>query len=448
VALGWQVCAVGVWLLACWLAGGILLAGTARGPRVGQAIVGAAALGLQLWLQGVLGVPWQSSFVAAPWLCLAALRWRALRAEIRQRAPWTGSSTAAVLLLGAAGAVFLAALLQRPLVGYDALAFWCFKAKIAWHAQALDLPRMLEGPPELLLMRQMDYPPLWPLVMDTVAVVAGRFDEGLARAAHLLFFLGGGMALFRTARHLLTAGQALALLVAYIASPSQHSFLLQAEHMGYADHAFAVVLLVTLCSYALAATGAGSTAMPFVLAAVAALLKQEGLPLLAVLTAFELLRPGARLRTLGQAGLALVPFLAWRVELWRHGIASDLLARAAPPTGTLASRVAVVWEYLRAFGRSRPEYWVVFICALVAVVLLVRAPAGPVRRAGVVAASVLALHAVLTVLVWILSPYGTEAHVLTSIVRVASHFVPAVWLLLAVAAGSARAVAVDSNRVL
>lgn len=416
------------WLACCGLIGHLLArASGAVRPRAGQALIGGAALALQLWLYGALGVPWHRSALAAPWLVLAlVLRQRLWPCGTRLARLWPG-----LLLLAVVGIAFLCALMDRPWVGYDALAFWGFKARSFWHSQAIDLRFLLGDQPDIRLMRQLDYPPLMPLLMDSVCVVAGRYDESLAKAVQLLCFLSGGMALYRSAQRHLPGWSALLVLAGFVALPSTHSFLLTAEHMGYADYLFAVLMLCALCEL-LAARAPWALA----LGAAAALVKQEGLPLLCAVAGLGLLRRPGRGHWLLACALALVPFALWRAQLLQAGIGSDLLTRTAPAGSDVAQSLAVIGRYVTALLRVQPEHWLPIANLAAALGLMLWAPAARPRRRGLLLLCVPGLHALLTLVVWVFSPYGTEAHVQTSLVRVASQFAPMSWVFL-VAAGRA-----------
>ena len=101
----------------------------------------AAAMGIELWIFGVVHVPWFVLWLVLPWLVAAVVTRRRTIAAVRDEVasirpllsglgdldPLTAGLVAfTVATLG----FYLLNLLAQPLVGWDAIAMWLFKAKV------------------------------------------------------------------------------------------------------------------------------------------------------------------------------------------------------------------------------------------------------------------------------------------------------------------------------
>src|SRR5712691_5599233 len=251
------------YLLICHVIGtSILLAVrlNVRGLVPPSALIGCAALGIQLWAFGFAHVPWNVFTLLLPWVAVwlvlgPSLR-QTLRAQVasafavlgRLRAvePLTGVLIAMSVLLVI---VYGLNAFLRPVIGWDAVAFWYFKAHLFFVDQQVNpASPALASIPHLLVVRNQEYPPLYPLMLASTFVVSGRVNESLSNSLNMLGLLAVVPTMFSLVRRLVGSRLAVAfvfLLVA-MATPATFRFLIDSGYFGYADYIEALWILLAL----------------------------------------------------------------------------------------------------------------------------------------------------------------------------------------------------------
>src|SRR5207253_27738 len=136
--------------------------------------LGAAAMGIELWIFGVVHVPWFVLWLVLPWLVVVVVTRRRTIAAVRDEVasirpllsglgdldPLTAGLVAfTVATLG----FYLLNLLAQPLVGWDAIAMWLVKAKVFFDSGSVDLANLPPRP--ISATRHPDYPPLFSLMV-------------------------------------------------------------------------------------------------------------------------------------------------------------------------------------------------------------------------------------------------------------------------------------------
>jgi hypothetical protein len=303
-------------------------------------LAGAAVL----WLAARRLRPAPGAGAAAP---RAGGRWRALRAALLgYLGLWLG-------LLAALCAL-------EPLVEWDVIAIWGYKAKLLLRETIAETSYFGDA---TRAYSHLDYPLLWPLVLRGTWSFVGHADVAaikLVGVALMLAFAGAFHGLLSLGRDPLAALLATALLV------SVPIWQAQVVRLG-ADAPLAYFwLLCAGCSYAwLDGGGAGLLRLAGVFAVGVLLTKNEGIALFGVLAASgiaTLLAGGGRAR--------LPRFLAWQVALpllvtapwfvWRARVpqlAEDYAARIGP--GNALAHAERLPEILTRTGSYMlvPEDW-------------------------------------------------------------------------------------------
>lgn len=224
---------------------------------------------------------------------------------------------AALLAFGFASATFLA--VRQPLSLGDYLAVWGLKAR-ALHASG-ELSSVFRVDPAGEFSHP-EYPPLWPLLLAGAAKLAGRYDELLLTLLRpLLLALAAALTFARTRAPLAVRLFAAAALTLF-------PYFQGAAYAGYAETLLLVLVLAALLLLESPEPTPFTPLAAGLLLAFGALTKQEGLPVLLVVTA--LLAGAGRRRdalVVGTVGAA-VGVLPWALYRSAHGVAS--LADFAP----------------------------------------------------------------------------------------------------------------------
>src|SRR5438552_11312317 len=202
------------YLAISYAVGRLLLARLTIDPspplRIGAPLIGAAILALQLWLYGSLHLPWHPVTLLLPWLVLVALGRRGFRTAVvsdwelvRQVGRELTRLEPLELVLVVAGVIisvtYLLNLVTQPVVGIDAVAMWLYKAKLYYAQNAVDL-----SPVAADVRRNLDYPPLFSLMISTLYALIGHVDDIFGKSVNFLFFVVGTASFIALVRSLLS----------------------------------------------------------------------------------------------------------------------------------------------------------------------------------------------------------------------------------------------------
>jgi hypothetical protein len=422
--------------LACVGLGGLVLSRSdwpaSRGARVSVAfLLGALALVVLLLLAARLGVPLRAatlglSSIAAP-LSLVGL-WR-----LRRRAPWASPPWSPIERAAfAVWLLLLAAMLRNvaavPMASVDGRTLWWLHARLIHAASAYPAPEHWDpGFP----LPHPQYPPLVP-VLEAAAAAFGAASEPVMRAVPLLFYLAlGGLLLGELPRRDPRTGRGLALVVLLLPT-------LVFSEEGGADAGVSDTALATYVAAAALALGAGAGPLAGLLAAGAALTKNEGLVLGALLVATASSSATSlrgRLRAVLPVAVPfaaiMLPWLLLRATL-PAGFDERYLERLTPDALSAgASRAPLVaWEMMR-IAFLHPQRSGLFWWGVLGLWMLARR-----TRERSVNARWLVVPAYLEIVfvLYLVSPWQGVLQVQLSFERVLLHLVPLAVVALTTAA--------------
>lgn len=432
----------------------VLLVDRDDGVVVGSApLIGAASLALELWVYGVIHVPWNLATLLLPWLGLAvvlrnrarlalARDWSALRACARRGADLDRLDLVLVFAGALIAVLSLLKLVTQPITGPDAIAMWLFKAEFAFAHQAMDLQAMGSLPPGPT--RHLDYPPLYPLMVATLYTMIGHVDGILGKGVNFLFLVAGVATCLSHVTAIITRRAGVVFAFLLLSLPLFSGYLLEARAMGYADYGLGILLMVSLVYLHRVERDGGlePAALCLLFAGLAALTKNEGLVFLLIVTPVlaVLLLPSFRRRTatlarpgtLGILALAALPVLAWQLLVRSMGIHSDLVGardwHALIPA--LPGRAWTIVRFARRAASLRNDYPWLAVSYLLSLGLL----AGNRLGAGTAVFITLSAQMLGYLVVYLLTPYDLNWHLATSFDRLIVQLVPSLILLLAVSA--------------
>ena len=346
--------------------------------RAGCPLIGAAAMGIELWIFGVVHVPWFVLWLVLPWLVVAVVTRRRTIAAVRDEVasirpllsglgdldPLTAGLVAfTVATLG----FYLLNLLAQPLVGWDAIAMWLFKAKVFFDSGSVDLANLPPRP--ISATRHLDYPPLFSLMVATAWVLLSHVDDMVGKSIGFMFLISGVAAI--TASLLPLLGKRLTAMFAFlmVALPALQTSFVLPYYMGYADYAIAVFMLLSLAHlYRSVRLGRDvDSGLAFLFAALAALTKNEGLPFLLVIAVVLVFgaawgrvkeRETPSLLLVSVAAAGLLPVVAWQVYTRVHGFNSDVLSLPHPAwtIGLLTSRARTIASFFFHLMNRNDDY--------------------------------------------------------------------------------------------
>lgn len=432
-------------------------------------LIGATAFGLQLWFYGAIHLGWNIATLLAPWIIgaivgrrrvldmLAADR-RSLRTLISDRGiDWFDLTLMVAAILIAA--TYLLALVTQPVTAWDGIAMWLYKAKLFYAQHAVDLSP-IRGSADM--PRHLDYPPLFPLMIDTVYVLFGRVDDVVGKGVNFLYLV----AAVGTCTTAVTsyAGRRLAIVSAFllVAMPLFSVALLFSTYMGYADYAVAVCMMISLIFLHRAELrdGVGSVTLAVVFATIAALTKNEGLVFLLIVLVLVALRARparrrsewvnrGRLQQLALAAAVLLPLVAWQGYVRSIGVHSDLLAarnwhQLLP---ALPSRALTIFRFARHTFSFHNDYPWLLASYLFSGIFFVM---GRFRAGRDIFLAVTA-QGIGYFVVYLLTPLDLTYHLNTSFDRLIIQLGPSLVILFALVAGphlaaTEQPVALEVNR--
>ena len=346
--------------------------------RAGCPLIGAAAMGIELWIFGVVHVPWFVLWLVLPWLVAAVVTRRRTIAAVRDEVasirpllsglgdldPLTAGLVAfTVATLG----FYLLNLLAQPLVGWDAIAMWLFKAKVFFDSGSVDLANLPPRP--ISATRHLDYPPLFSLMVATAWVLLSHVDDMVGKSIGFMFLISGVAAVSASLLPLLGTRLTAMFALLMVALPALQTSFVLPYYMGYAD--IAIVAFMFLSSahlYRSVRLGRDlDSGLAFLFAALAALTKNEGLPFLLVIAVVFVFgaawgrvkeRETPSLLLVSVAAAGLLPVVAWQVYTRVHGFNSDVLSLPHPAwtIGLLTSRARTIASFFFHLMNRNDDY--------------------------------------------------------------------------------------------
>lgn len=421
--------------------------------RASSPLLGAGAMAVQLWIYGVIHVPWWLILVAAPWLVIAVV-WRrplvaAARIDVaglRRLATGLGDLdplTAGIVALTVATAGFyFLNLLAQPLAGWDAIAMWMFKARVFLNASSVNLsniPILVAGSPS---DRHLDYPPLFPLMIDSFWVLIGHVDDVAGKSLGFVFLIAAVASAAAVLLPLL--GKRLTAMIAFIlvAMPTLQTSFVLPYYMGYADYAVGALMMISL-AYLYRSTRLGrdeASALAVVFAALAALTKNEGVPFLLIVSliigiglalAIVRDREWPRRLLIGVVIASLIPVLAWQVYVKVHGFANDFISQQSThwTLSLLASRAHTIAAFLWHLINREDDYPWLAVAWIVSTALTVMLRYRALTLVGLAVTA----QAVFYGLALLLTPFDLNFQLVTSADRLILQLSPCLVLLLGLA---------------
>ena len=443
-------------LVVCHLIGTAILLAVrldVRGIVPPSALIGCAALGIQLWAFGFAHIPWNVFTLMLPWAAV----WIVLRRSLRQtlqaqiRSGWALAGrlreveplggvlivVAALLIVAYALNAFL-----HPAIGWDAIAFWYFKARLFFVEQHVDPSSpALASIPHLLVVRNQEYPPLYPLMLASTFVLSGRVNESLSNSINLLALIAVVPTMYALLRRLVGSRLAIVFVFLLVAMTTQATFrfFIDGGYFGHADYVEAIWILLTLIYLQAGESGDGAAdVMAVACAAGAALTKDEGTPLLLVTVVVLIVRYAWRWRRLRErpaprsiaiAAVCVLPVVIWHLT-WSLSSIRPLMLNPHPLSllPHLPSRAATIARYVAHMVDRRNTYGWMALALLVSLLLL----AFNRFRTGATIAVVFAVQVLAYFTVYLFTPIDLTEHLSESADRVILQLAPSVILVLAV----------------
>jgi hypothetical protein len=460
------------YLLICHVIGTAILLAVrlnVRGLVPPSALIGCAALGIQLWAFGFAHIPWNVFTLLLPWVAVWVVLRRPLRQILRTQ---TKSALAALARLRGveplSGALIaIAALLivvyglnafLHPAGGWDAIAFWYFKAKVFFIEQHVDpASAAFASIPHLLVVRNQEYPPLYPLMLASTFVVSGRVNEPLSNSVNLLALIAAVPTMYSLVRRLV--GSRLAIVFVFLlvamAIPATTRFLIDGGYFGHADYMEAIWILLTLIYLQAGESGDGAAdVMAIACAAGAALTKDEGTPLLFVTLGVLIVRQAWRWRrwqerpaprNLMIAAVCVLPVIIWHLTWSLSGSITPLMLNRHPLSllPQLPSRAATIARYVAGMANrnnlsalspqaSTTIAWNTYVWMALALPMSLLLLAFNRFRTGAAVGVVFGLQLLAYFTVYLFTPLNLTEHLSESADRVILQLAPSVILLLAV----------------
>lgn len=451
-----SILALVAYIAISYVVGRLLLAHLTAHPgpplRVGAPLIGAGIVALQLWLYGSVHLPWNRATLLLPWLVLVVLSRRRLWAALRSDwdlATQVGRALTQLepleLVLVVAGLLFaftyLVNLVTQPLIGIDAVAMWLFKAKLYYAQNAVDL-----RPVAADVRRNLDYPPLFSLMVSTLYTLIGRVDDIFGKSVNFVFFAVGTASFIAVVRPLMS--RMLTVLFGFLlaAMPVFSFALFSAQYMGWADYPLGIWMLVSLIFLFDGVRNDDSASLLFavIAAAMAALTKNEGLSFLGIvllLLGYRAVRtfaatravPEVDRRLLATGVLALLPVVLWQLYIRSQGFDHALLSHRqwGQLLAALPGRAVQILRGARPLASLGLDYpWIAAGFVLATLLQFIRRPAFSAWVYAAVVAQIVAYF-----IAYLLTPYDLDYILATTFGRLFLQLAPSIVLLLAVTLG-------------
>jgi len=346
---------------------------------------------------------------------------------------------------------YLLNLVTQPLIAWDAIAMWLFKAKLYYTQQAVDLSAVAAD-----VRRHLDYPPLFSLMVATLYTLIGHVDDISGKSVNFLFFLVAAASSLIAVRSLLNRRMAIIFTFLLGSLPLFANFLFYPAFMGFADYAVGVCMMLSLAHLQQGELNnqPASYLFSIVFAAFAALTKNEGMVFLAItlgLVGLRLvltMRRPARMLRYWRASLlvllALTPVALWQIYTRSHGFESELLAHRnwGELLPLLPRRTLVILGSLRRLVSFYLDYpWLAVSFAL-STALLVRSR----FRFGLMVYAAISLQLISYFLAYLFTPYDLGWILSTSVDRLIVQIAPSLILMLAISLHPYFVAATDADR--
>jgi hypothetical protein len=427
----------------------------------GAVLIGATLLTLQLWAFGVVRLPWNALTLLLPWMVIAGLRRErmvTLVGEERQRVERLGRALSTLngleLILVVAGTLivlaYLLSLVAKPLYAWDAIDAWLFKAKAYYGQQAVDLQAL-----SAYTDRSLDYPPLYSLMASSLYALLGQAIDQLGKAVTVIFVLAGAASLLTALSRWLNRQLAITFTFVLVALPMFAPALLTGAYMGYADYPVGICMMISLLHFYDGETSGQPLSYLFavVFAAIAALLKNEGLVFLLIVVVLlgihlvmwgRVRRPARRDAPILVALLvAMVPVVAWQAYVHVAGVSYSGVGQidVAKDLPLLPSRAVTIVKFLATLASKEavstglmrpPPYgdmpWLAASFLLSGVLLALNR-----FRIGTLIWIAIGAQAMSYFVVYLFTPLDLTFHLVTSADRLVMELAPSIVLMLAIA---------------
>ncbi|MBI4100878.1 hypothetical protein HY441_00185 [Candidatus Microgenomates bacterium] len=429
-------------------------------------VIGLMVMALQLWLYGLLRIPWSRWWLLLPWAVLGILEWHSSgrgltkpwlswRKAWNKFKGWGYFETVLVVATLILAAIFLVFMVQQSLVGADAFAVWAYKAKAFFVHQAVYVDPHLIDNLNNARFHHIDYPPLFPLMADVAYVIWGSVNEAFLKALNFIFLVSGATSLAVFLRPL--SGRVLTVTAVFllVSLPQFHHILFINTNMGYADYALAItMLLAAICLLISWGQRPGiNWLLALFFAAMASVIKNEGLPFFIVVVALLALswwqqrrqfkfRPKRVAANLGILILVALPLLAWTYYKSRHGIVADFQFNNINLTGeSVLTKLGRITGLLVLYVKTNPIYhWQIW-----AAILGILATVWYRSRLAWPLLAIVAFQSIFYVTSFLFSPYELRFHVLSSADRLLLQLAPLTILLLAISIVQVRKLKVKAS---
>jgi hypothetical protein len=332
-------------------------------------------------------------------------------------------------------------LVTQPVVGIDAVAMWLYKAKLYYAQNNVDL-----SPVAADVRRNLDYPPLFSLMVSTFYTLMGRVDDIAGKSVNFLFFIVGTASFIALVRSLMSRVLTVLFGFLLVAMPIFSFALFSSHYMGWADYPLGIWMLVSLIYLFDGVRSDDGVSLLFavIAAAMAALTKNEGLSFLAIvllLLGYRLARkvlatralPSFDSRLLAIGLLGLVPVVLWQLYIRGHGFDHTMLSHRhwGQVLAALPGRAVQIIRGTRPLASLSLDYpWIGVCFVLASLLLFIRRPR---VSAWVYAAVVGQIGAYF--IAYLLTPYDLDYILSTTFGRLILQLAPSILLLLTVTLG-------------
>lgn len=425
-------------------------------------VTGLTLLALQLWLFGLVNVPWNVITLLLPWFLLGALSIYRKRLPIRKLFTLPKShkrigkafteldllSRSLVILIILFMLSFFIMLAVQPFNTSDILAFWGYKAQEFYVNQAVYVNDFLKSDSRLAQYYHIDYPPLWPLMADVTYTIFGGVNETLFKTTQMIFLVSGAASLLAFIREKIThryITAAFALVFVLVAAPQFFRMLFEISYMGYADYPLAILMIVSTMFLVRSLKNFPNvdSALAIFFAGAVAVTKNEGIPffvavvgLSALIYSLEIFR-SKKLPTLNQTlatlfvvGVTSLPFFLWSYFKSVNNIRVDFSYANFLASGmTIYERFYTIFQLIWLYIKTNPPY----IWQAAATIIALFATLFIRSKEMLVVATLLTAQLASYVFSYFLSPYDLRFHILSSIDRLSTQVFPLVLLLLGLA---------------
>ena len=337
----------------------------------GAPLLGAAAIGVQLWLYGLASIPWNPITLVAPWLVAWVIARHRLIEALRQDWAFVCAEAQRIrrqdrltlILVGVAGLLLVTYalnLVTQPLTGFDAVSMWFFKAKQFYAEGSVD-PGSIAGlatswpsdpGPYVItarVIRSLDYPPLFSLMVASIYALTWGVHDTLGKGVDVMYVVSGFAIVWTAVSRFAGVGRAAVVAFLAVAIAAVQTAMQDPLYTGYADYPLGVAMVASLANLHRGLTGGRTESWIFAMlfASVAALLKSEGLPFLLLVTAVVAMRSWRSLLS-APVLISAAPVVAWQAFVAFNGWSSHHLLNDSLTTlpFIVPTRAALIVAYI------------------------------------------------------------------------------------------------------